>query len=178
MPNLGFMNTPEYQKLMLRVNRMRPEQMAVLNSLLVETDPAQADMKRQIMYGRLGEAKKGGEERLTLKTRDVREIMPLREKAFDVRTGLREAEQTQRLDLGLRGMESSYANQVARMESDEGLRRERLEREQSEILPAALISGANVLTSAGIGYANMKASERYESKMDEFLKNLNSIREG
>jgi len=157
-PFLNFLEDPTFQEAILKIERMSPDQRAILNSLLTETagDYAEAEIKRQIALMELGSKEKAEERALNLRERKIQSDYELGKRELDITGALRERGLTQRGELERGKMVTQAGIRKRGIESAYRLREAELDFEKRQRPWTIGIGLADVGTGALTGYYRMK----------------------
>ena len=165
----GFYMTPEYQKALAKLNR---EERSVLGSLLLDTNVAEAEMKRYLAFAELGSKQKATEEGLALKETEISKKYELGKEQLASYGILKEKEIAQNLTLGREKMTTAKDISMLRMGSQAGLEQKSLDYEKSQYPWTLGLGVADVAAGGLLGFGKMTRDIEEAEKTKAFRKKL------
>ena len=158
----GFYMNPEYQKALAKLNR---EERSVLGSLLIDTNAAEAEMKRYLTFAELGSKQKATEKRLELKESEIGKKYELGKEQLASYGALKEKEIAQDLTLGREKMTTAKDISMSRMGSKYGLEQQAIDYEKSQYPWTLGLGIADVAAGGLLGYGKMKRDIQDSEKL-------------
>jgi len=166
-PYLGFLSSPDYQK---RIAKLKKNERAILSTLLVDTDEAEREMKRQLTLMELGQQREEAEKGLGLKEKGITTKYELGKESLAVKERMTQAGLAQRGELERQGMTTREDITRQRIGSEVGLREQELEYEAGQ-LPWLMGIGVGQVAAGGyLGYKKMQQDEELSKRYSDLLK--------
>jgi len=165
----SFYMTPEYQKALAKLNR---EERSVLGSLLLDTNAAEAEMKRYLAFAELGSKEKATARELGIKESEISKKYELGKEQLASYGILKEKEIAQDLTLGREKMATTRDISMSQMGSKYGLEQQSIDYEKSQYPWTLGLGIADVAAGGLLGYGKMKRDINEAEATKAFRKKL------
>ncbi len=171
MALFGTQQRKEMAKLEQEISRLQPEERAILSDILVDTIPAEREMKRRIQLGRLAGREFEKEVALPARGEQFKEKLAFRRESLETRKGITTEETEARHARARAGIQSGEEIDMGRLAQRDRVR----EYERGQLPLAYGIGVAGIGASGLMGYSQMQRDIKAAERWDKDRKKWNLI---
>ena len=168
-PYYGFLNTPAYQRKIAQLNRQQRE---ILNTMLVDEDEAEREIKNQLALMELGQREKTAEKGLALEERKITAQSELGKQELSLTGELKGKALTQELQLGRERMATQKNIAEREIGSKAGIEEAGLAFEEKQYPWKLGLGLADVAAGGVLGYAKMRRDIQTAESLDAIRRRL------
>jgi len=140
-PMISWQEDPRYQRALQKLQRMTPDQRAIVDSAMLDESFGDLETRRMIQSMQAGATKKYREKQLSLTSRG-------------------QAQQYELQKEGLALSKESFENRMRANQEMQGLKRKEFEFGKKQLPISTAIGVGDVLTSGYMGYQGMKQKQK------------------